>query len=144
MARIQQNIVPFLWFDDQAEAAANCYTSIFENGRVGDVLRYEEVSAQASGRAAGSVMTVAFELAGRQFVALNGGPRFRFNEAMSFVVNGESQAEVNFYWDKLSEGATNRPSSAAGSGTGSGCSGRWCRRCCTSCRAIRTRTKGAG
>jgi predicted 3-demethylubiquinone-9 3-methyltransferase (glyoxalase superfamily) len=99
-----QKITPFLWFDSQAEEAVGFYTSVFRNSRVVNVTRYEEAGAQASGRPAGTVMTVAFQLEGQDFVALNGGPRFRFTEAVSFVVNCASQDEVDYYWEKLSEG----------------------------------------
>ena len=90
-------ITPFLWFDTQAEEAANYYTSLFENSRITEVSRYGE----AGPGPAGSVMTVTFELAGRPFVALNGGPQFTFNEAVSFQVSCESQEEVDELWGKL-------------------------------------------
>lgn len=99
-----QKITPFLWFDHQAEEAAGFYTSIFKDSRIVNLTRYEEEGAQASGRPKGSVMTVVFELAGQDFIALNGGPEFTFSEAVSFVVNCESQEEVDYYWAKLSEG----------------------------------------
>ncbi len=99
-----QKITPFLWFDDQAEEAAKFYTSIFPNSKIFNVARYDEAGAKASGRPAGSAMTVEFELEGQKFVALNGGPVFKFTEAISFVVNCESQEEVDKYWEKLTEG----------------------------------------
>jgi len=99
-----QKITPFLWFDNQAEEAANYYVSVFKNSRVKNVTRYEEEGAKASGRPAGSVMTVEFELDGQKFTALNGGPHFKFTEAVSFVVNCETQDEVDYFWEKLSEG----------------------------------------
>ncbi|MCK9294824.1 MAG: VOC family protein [Desulfobulbaceae bacterium] len=99
-----QKITPFLWFDNQAEEAVNFYVSIFANARILSVTHYGEEGAEVSGRPPGTVMTVAFQLAGQEFVALNGGPYFRFTEAISFVVNCESQDEVDHYWDKLSEG----------------------------------------
>jgi predicted 3-demethylubiquinone-9 3-methyltransferase (glyoxalase superfamily) len=99
-----QRITPFLWFDHQAEEAANFYASIFRNSKVGHVARYDEAGAQASGRPKGSAMTVAFQLDGQDFVALNGGPHFKFTEAMSFVVNCQTQEEVDHYWEKLSAG----------------------------------------
>jgi predicted 3-demethylubiquinone-9 3-methyltransferase (glyoxalase superfamily) len=99
-----QRITPFLWFDDKAEEAANFYASIFKNAKVGKITRYSEESSKASGRPAGSVMTVAFQLDGQEFIALNGGPHFHFNEAVSLVVNCENQAEIDQYWDKLSAG----------------------------------------
>ena len=96
-----QKITPFLWYDDNAEDAANFYCSIFRNSKVGSVTRYEEEGAKASGRPAGSAMTVEFELEGQKFVALNGGPHFKFTEAVSFVINCESQEEVDYFWEKL-------------------------------------------
>ena len=99
-----QKITPFLWFDNQAEAAARFYTSIFRNSRIGKIALYDESGAKASGRPAGSVMTVEFQLEGQKFVALNGGPHFKFNEAVSFVVNCETQAEVDGHWSKLTAG----------------------------------------
>jgi predicted 3-demethylubiquinone-9 3-methyltransferase (glyoxalase superfamily) len=100
----RQKITPFLWFDSQAEEAARFYTSIFENSRILGTARYDEAAAKAAGRPVGSVLTVAFELAGQKFTALNGGPVFTFTEAISFVVNCETQAEVDHFWDKLSFG----------------------------------------
>jgi predicted 3-demethylubiquinone-9 3-methyltransferase (glyoxalase superfamily) len=99
-----QRITPFLWFDSQAEEAANFYVSIFENARVREASRYDEAASKVSGRPKGSVMTVAFELDGQEFIALNGGPMFKFTEAISLVVNCETQAEVDHYWDKLTAG----------------------------------------
>ena len=104
MPRIAQKITPFLWFDNQAEEAVNFYTSIFENSKIGSAARYDEEGSKAAGRPKGSVMTVAFQLAGQDFVALNGGPVFKFTEAVSFVVNCESQKEVDHFWEKLSAG----------------------------------------
>jgi predicted 3-demethylubiquinone-9 3-methyltransferase (glyoxalase superfamily) len=99
-----QKITPFLWFDDQAEAAAKFYVSIFKNSRIVGVSRYGESAAKASGRPAGSVMTVAFQLDGQDYIALNGGPHLKLTEAFSFVVNCKTQAEVDELWDKLSAG----------------------------------------
>ena len=96
-----QKITPFLWFDDQAEEAAKFYTSVFKNSKIGRILRYSEEAAKASGRPAGSVLTVEFEMEGQKFVALNGGPLFKFNESISFVVNCETQEEVDYFWEKL-------------------------------------------
>ncbi|MGD9560739.1 MAG: VOC family protein [Pyrinomonadaceae bacterium] len=93
-----QKLTPFLWFDTQAEEAANLYTSIFKNSRVLNVARYPEGSP---GGMAGKVMTVQFELDGLEFTALNAGPQFKFTEAVSFVVNCGSQEEVDHFWDKL-------------------------------------------
>lgn len=104
MRRTLQRITPFLWFDDQAEAAVNVYVSVFENSRVGGVSRYDEAASKAAGRPAGSVMTIEFELEGQAFTALNGGPHFTFTEAISFVVNCQTQDEVDHYWEKLSAG----------------------------------------
>jgi predicted 3-demethylubiquinone-9 3-methyltransferase (glyoxalase superfamily) len=95
-----QKITPFLWFDNQAEEAMNFYTSVFKNSRVGAVTRYGE----AGPGPAGSVMAASFELEGQQFTALNGGPLFKFTEAISFVVDCQSQEEVDDLWAKLSAG----------------------------------------
>ena len=99
-----QRISPCLWFDDQAEAAARFYTGIFSNSRIVSVSRYGEAGRDIHGRPPGSVMTVAFELDGQAFTALNGGPLFKFNEAISLQVNCETQEEVDYYWDKLAKG----------------------------------------
>ena len=99
-----QKITPFLWFNDQAEEAAKFYTSIFKNSKIGSIARYDEASAQASGRPAGSVMVIDFELEGQPFTALNGGPIFKFTEAISFMVNCDTQDEIDELWAKLSEG----------------------------------------
>src|SRR5256884_7458740 len=99
-----QKITPFLWFDDQAEDAVNFYTSLFKNSKIGRILRYTEEVAENSGRPVGSVLTIEFEVEGQRFVALNGGPQFQFNESVSFVVNCETQKEVDYYWEKLSAG----------------------------------------
>src|SRR5438094_10287367 len=99
-----QKISPFLWFDCQAEEAADYYVSIFDNSRILKTSRYDESASKASGRPAGSVMTVSFQLEGQDFVALNGGPHFKFSEAISLVVNCESQQEIDRYWNALSAG----------------------------------------
>ena len=99
-----QRITPFLWFDHQAEEAAKFYTSIFSNSSIGKIARYGKEGEKIAGRASGSVMTVEFQLDGQDFVALNGGPIFKFTEAISFVVNCKTQAEVDKYWKKLSAG----------------------------------------
>ena len=104
MGSTMQRITPFLWFDGQAEEAAKHYVSIFKNSRVGAVTRYDEASAKASGQPKGSFMTVEFELEGQSFTALNGGPHFKFTEAISFVVHCETQAEVDHFWEKLAAG----------------------------------------
>ena len=100
MSKSLQKISPFLWFDHQAEEAARFYTSVFKNSRIGAVTRYGEAGPGPKG----SVMTVAFELDGQAFTALNGGPVFKFTEAVSFVVNCENQQEVYEMWEKLSDG----------------------------------------
>ncbi|HYG13747.1 MAG TPA: VOC family protein [Methylophilaceae bacterium] len=102
--QIRSKIAPCLWFDDEAEPAAAFYTGIFPNSRIGTVLRYSEVGQEFHGKPAGSVMTVAFELDGLTFTALNGGPLFRFNEAVSLQVYCETQQEIDHYWEKLSAG----------------------------------------
>ena len=99
-----QKITPCLWFDDQAEKAVTFYTSIFANSRIVNISRYGEAGYEVHGKPAGSVMTVAFEINGQPFTALNGGPIFKFNEAVSFQITCETQKEVDYYWDKLSEG----------------------------------------
>jgi predicted 3-demethylubiquinone-9 3-methyltransferase (glyoxalase superfamily) len=95
-----QKITPFLWFDNQAEEAAHFYTSIFKNSKIGKISRYGDAGPGPKG----SVMVASFELNGQEFIALNGGPQFKFTEAISFVVNCETQDEVDHYWEKLSEG----------------------------------------
>ena len=99
-----QKITPFLWFDDNAEEAVKFYTSIFKNSKIRKMARYGEEGEKIAGRPKGSVMTVEFQLEGQQFIALNGGPIFKFTEAISFVVNCETQEEVDYYWEKLSQG----------------------------------------
>ncbi|MFD2419883.1 VOC family protein [Amycolatopsis pigmentata] len=100
-----QKIVTFLWFDDQAEAAAEFYTSVFPNSKITDVQRYGE----AGPGTAGSVMVVTFELDGQEYMALNGGPQFTFSEAISLYVRCETQEEVDELWEKLSEGGEKGP-----------------------------------
>jgi predicted 3-demethylubiquinone-9 3-methyltransferase (glyoxalase superfamily) len=100
MGNITQRITPFLWFDSQAEEAANFYVSIFRNSKMGTVTRYGDTGPGPKG----SVMTVGFTLDGEEFTALNGGPQFPFTEAVSFMVNCESQEEVDYFWEKLSAG----------------------------------------
>lgn len=99
-----QRIIPCLWFDDQAEEAAKFYTGIFKNSKIGKIARYGEAGHEFHGKPPGSVMTVAFELDGQPFTALNGGPVFKFNEAISLQVNCKTQQEVDRFWEKLSEG----------------------------------------
>jgi predicted 3-demethylubiquinone-9 3-methyltransferase (glyoxalase superfamily) len=104
MAAIKQRILPFLWFDREAEEAAKFYVSIFDNSRITHVSRYGKAGREVHGKEAGSVLTVEFELEGLTFVALNGGPQYTFTEAISFQVMCESQAEIDFLWDRLSAG----------------------------------------
>src|SRR2546430_13066422 len=99
-----QKITPFLWFNDDAEEAAKFYTSVFKNSKVGKILRYDEASAKAAGRPAGSALTVEFEIEGQKFTALNGGPQFKFNESVSFVVNCKTQEEADYFWEKMTVG----------------------------------------
>ena len=99
-----QKITPCLWFDKQAEEAANYYTSIFKNSKIGNITRYGKEGYEIHGREEGTVLTIDFEIEGQRFTALNGGPVFKFNEAISFVVHCKTQKEVDYYWDKLSEG----------------------------------------
>ena len=102
--QLTQTISPCLWFDDQAEAAAKLYTSIFPNSRIVTVTRFGKAGHEIHGRPAGSVMTVEFEINGQPFTALNSGPFFKFNEAVSFQVLCDTQDEVDSFWAKLSEG----------------------------------------
>jgi predicted 3-demethylubiquinone-9 3-methyltransferase (glyoxalase superfamily) len=95
-----QKITPFLWFDGQAEEAANFYASIFKNSKLGTVTRYGDAGPGPKG----TVMIASFQLDGQDFIALNGGPQFKFNNAISFVVNCETQEEVDHFWEKLTEG----------------------------------------
>jgi predicted 3-demethylubiquinone-9 3-methyltransferase (glyoxalase superfamily) len=97
---MKHKIAPFLWFDTQAEEAAKFYVSVFKDSKMGNISRYGE---GMPGRK-GSVMTAAFEIEGQSFTALNGGPQFKFTEAVSFVVNCDTQKEIDYYWDKLTAG----------------------------------------
>lgn len=99
-----QPITPCLWFDSQAEEAARYYTGIFKNSKIGTISRYGEAGREVHGQKPGTVMTVEFELNGQPFTALNGGPIFKFNEAISFQIMCRTQEEVDHYWNKLSEG----------------------------------------
>jgi len=105
MADRFQRITPFLWFNNDAEDAVKFYVSVFKNSRIGQITHYTKESADASGQSEGTVMTIALELDGQPFTAINGGPHFKFTEAVSFVVNCESQAEIDYYWDRLGEGS---------------------------------------
>lgn len=103
-----QKITPFLWFDSRAEEAANFYVSIFKDSRIIGASRYGEEGKEIHGREAGSVMVVDFELEGQRFSALNGGPVFTFNESISFIIDCETQEEVDHYWSRLGEGGDER------------------------------------
>jgi predicted 3-demethylubiquinone-9 3-methyltransferase (glyoxalase superfamily) len=99
-----QKITPFLWFNDNAEQAAKFYTSIFKKSKILNIARYGEEGENVAGQPKGSVMTIAFEIAGQKFIALNGGPEFKFNEAVSFVVSCRTQKEIDYFWKRLSAG----------------------------------------
>jgi predicted 3-demethylubiquinone-9 3-methyltransferase (glyoxalase superfamily) len=99
-----QKIIPNLWFDTEAEDAAKLYTSIFKDSSIDKITRYPDVGQEIHKKKPGSVMTVEFTLQGQKYVALNGGPHFKFNEAVSFVVNCKDQKEVDYFWEKLSQG----------------------------------------
>jgi predicted 3-demethylubiquinone-9 3-methyltransferase (glyoxalase superfamily) len=103
-----QKITPCLWFDDNAEEAVKFYTSIFKNSKTKTVTRYGEAGHEIHGKPAGTVLTIAFEIEGHEFTALNGGPEFKFNEAISLAVNCQTQEEVDYYWEKLSKGGDER------------------------------------
>jgi predicted 3-demethylubiquinone-9 3-methyltransferase (glyoxalase superfamily) len=105
---ITPRISPCLWLESQAEEAAILYTSIFNNSKIVRVVRYGKERHPIEGITEGMAMSVTFELDGQQFVALNGGPQFKFNEAISFIVNCDTQEEIDYYWDKLSEGGDER------------------------------------
>jgi predicted 3-demethylubiquinone-9 3-methyltransferase (glyoxalase superfamily) len=109
MSLATQKIVPCLWFDDQGENAVNLYVSIFPNSRIGEVSRYGKEGFEIHGREAGTVMTVEFFLDGQRFVALNGGPLFKFNEAISFQIHCDDQKEIDHYWEKLTDGGEEGP-----------------------------------
>jgi predicted 3-demethylubiquinone-9 3-methyltransferase (glyoxalase superfamily) len=102
--QIGQRLTTCLWFDGKAEDAAKFYTSIFKNSKITQISRYGEAGREVHGQAPGTVLTVAFELDGQKFTALNGGPIFKFTEAISFQINCETQEEVDFYWEKLGAG----------------------------------------
>ena len=104
-----QKITPCLWFDSQAEEAANFYVSMFKNSKIGPMTRYGDAGAEVSGRSKGSVMTVTFEIEGQEFVALNGGPHFKFSEAVSLMVKCETQKDIDEMWEKLSRGGEEGP-----------------------------------
>ncbi len=104
MASIKQKITPCLWFDTEAEAAANFYTSVFKNSRIKQVSRYGKAGHDIHSKESGSVMVVEFEIEGQTFTALNGGPQFKFNEAVSFQVMCDTQDEIDYFWDRLCRG----------------------------------------
>jgi len=104
MPTIKQKIAPCLWFDTQAEDAAKFYTAVFKNSRIKHVGRYGEAGREVHGKAAGTVMVVEFEIEGQSFVALNGGPQFKFDEAISFQVFCDTQEEIDYFWTKLTAG----------------------------------------
>lgn len=105
----KHKIAPCLWFDTQAEEAANFYVSVFKTGKIGRISRYSRAGHEVHGRTAGSVMTVEFEIDGQNFTALNGGPHFKFTEAVSFQIHCETQEEIDYFWSKLSEGGQEGP-----------------------------------
>jgi predicted 3-demethylubiquinone-9 3-methyltransferase (glyoxalase superfamily) len=105
----KQKITPCLWFDGQAEDAAKFYISIFKNSKMGRISRYGKAGQEVHGGKPGSVMAVDFELEGQKFAGLNGGPQFKFSEAISFQVPCESQEEIDYFWEKLSEGGSQGP-----------------------------------
>jgi predicted 3-demethylubiquinone-9 3-methyltransferase (glyoxalase superfamily) len=109
MTKNLQKITPNLWFDNQAEEAAHFYVSIFKNSKIGNITRYGEAAAEISGKPKGSVMTVTFQIEGQEFIALNGGPQFKFTEAISLLVNCDTQQEVDELWEKLSQGGEEGP-----------------------------------
>ncbi len=103
-----QKITPCLWFDRNAEEAVRFYISVFKNSKIGKISRYGEAGHEVHGQPAGTVMTIEFELNGQSFTALNGGPMFKFNEAISFQVSCATQDEIDYYWGKLSQGGDER------------------------------------
>ena len=104
-----QKITPCLWFDTQAEDAAKFYASVFKNSKIGKIGRYGKEGFEVHGKTAGTVMTVEFDIEGQKFLALNGGPQFKFNEAVSFQVHCETQEEIDYFWRKLAEGGEEGP-----------------------------------
>ena len=109
MAIAKQKIMPCLWFDTEGEAAAKHYVSIFKNSKIGQIGRYGKEGKEIHGKNAGEVMTVEFELEGQKFLALNGGPQFKFDEAISFQVFCDTQEEVDYFWRRLSDGGSEGP-----------------------------------
>jgi predicted 3-demethylubiquinone-9 3-methyltransferase (glyoxalase superfamily) len=109
MSIVTRKITPCLWFDTEAEAAANFYVSVFENSKIGGISYFGNEGREIHGKEAGSVLTVEFELDGQHFVALNGGPQFKFDEAVSFQVHCETQDEVDYFWKNLTEDGEEGP-----------------------------------
>lgn len=109
MPTVQRKITPCLWFDTQAEEAANFYCSVFKNSKIGRISRYPKAGQDVHKKDAGSVMTVEFELDGQPFLALNGGPIFKFDEAVSFQIYCETQADIDYYWNALTQGGQEGP-----------------------------------
>ena len=109
MAIAAQKVAPCLWFDTEAEEAAKFYVSIFEDSRIGNIARYGNEGQDVHGKAPGSVMAVEFELSGQKFAALNGGPQFKFDEAISFQIHCATQDEVDYFWARLTEGGREGP-----------------------------------
>jgi predicted 3-demethylubiquinone-9 3-methyltransferase (glyoxalase superfamily) len=103
MAKLKQKISPCLWFDTEAEDAAEFYTSVFENSAIKQINRYGNAGREVHGKEPGTVMVVEFEIEGQTFTALNGGPHFKFNEAVSFQVMCDTRAEIDYFWSKLSQ-----------------------------------------
>jgi predicted 3-demethylubiquinone-9 3-methyltransferase (glyoxalase superfamily) len=137
---VLQKITPCLWFDSEAEEAARFYVAIFGNARIGRISRYGEEGFEIHGRPEGSVMTVEFEIAGQGFTALNDGPHFKFNEAISFKIPCETQKEIDHYWERLSAGGEIQQCGWLKEASPGKYSRRPCRRCC----AIPTRRKRRG
>jgi len=104
-----QKITPCLWFDTQAEEAAKFYASVFKDSKIGKISRYGKEGFEVHGKKAGTVMTAEFEIAGQKFLALNGGPQFKFNEAVSFQVHCETQEQIDYLWSRLAEGGEEGP-----------------------------------
>ena len=109
MSMTAHGITPCLWFDTQAEEAAKFYASVFKDTKIGKISRYGKEGVEVHGKQPGTVMTVAFEIAGQKFLALNGGPHFKFNEAVSFQVHCETQEEIDYFWSRLAEGGEEGP-----------------------------------
>jgi predicted 3-demethylubiquinone-9 3-methyltransferase (glyoxalase superfamily) len=109
MTITKQRITPCLWFDTEAEEAAKFYCSVFKDSKLGKISRYTEAGREVHGKPAGSVMVVEFEIEGQTFTALNGGPNFKFNEAISLQVRCETQADVDYFWSKLTQGGEEGP-----------------------------------